>query len=205
MAPEPVTAEFVYRRVRLEIVEGAFTPGMILKLGGLTDRFGTSATPVRDAMHRLVGERFVELLPGGGFRVRPLDPRRLAGLYQWHGQLLQLALGTPLSQTARDQVSALGRLMTQPQDVASMSAALFGLLAAASRNEELAQALELTSCALARARALEHHLFPSIVDDVSRLIAALETSDIGATRRVMARYHRDRVRLAPDIHKMIQK
>lgn len=195
MAPEPVTADYIHRRIRHEIVEGTFTPGMTLKLNRLTDQFGTSATPVRDAMNRLVGERLVELLPGGGFRVRPLGPDRLAGLYRWHGQLIQLALGHPLPGIASE--------MEEAGHVARTSEALFGILASVSHNEDLVQAQAATSRMLARARALEPLVIPDAVDELSRLIATIGRQDIGATRRAVARYHRDRVQLSTRIHALL--
>ncbi|KAK0358555.1 hypothetical protein LTR94_034936, partial [Friedmanniomyces endolithicus] len=107
----------------------------MLKLNRLTDQFGASATPVRDALNRLVGERLVVLLPGGGFRVRPLDADRLAGLYRWHGHLIRIALDRPLPKSARDGLGALEHEALEPGQVAAASKRLFGILASVPQNE----------------------------------------------------------------------
>lgn len=203
MAPEPATADHVYRRVRHEILEGTLLPGQVLKLGHLTDAFGTSATPVRDALNRLVGERFVDLLPGGGFRVRPLGAARLATLYQWHGQLVQLGLGTGISQPAKARIGALRRDLGRRDQLASATSALFAILASDAGNTELEDALTAASQALARAWALEHHLLPGLRDELSQLMVTIEGDAVTAARRAMARYHRERIRLSPTLHKMI--
>lgn len=203
MAPEPITADYIYRRIRHEIVGGAFAPGSMLKLGRLTDQFGASATPVRDALNRLVGERLVVLLPGGGFRVRPLDADRLTGLYRWHGHLIQIALGGPLPTSAREGLGALKHETMEPGQVAAASERLFHILASAPQNEELEQAVAAASRALARARALEHRLLPDVVGEFSHLLATIDKQKLGAARRAMARYHRVRVQSSIRIHKMI--
>lgn len=204
MAPEPITADYIYRRIRHEIVGGAFAPGTMLKLTRLTDQFGASATPVRDALNRLVGERLVILLPGGGFRVRPLDADRLAGLYRWHGYLIQIALDRPLPESAREGLGALKHEALEPGQVVAASQRLFDILASVPQNEELAQAVAAVSRALARARALEHRLLPDVVGEFSQLLATIDRKQIGAARRAMARYHRQRAQSSFAISKIIE-
>lgn len=204
MAPEPITAEYIYRRIRHEIVGGAFAPGTMLKLNRLTDQFGASATPVRDALNRLVGERLVVLLPGGGFRVRPLDADRLAGLYRWHGHLIQIALDRPLPTSAREGIGALKHEALEPGQVAAASERLFGVLASVPQNEELEQAVAAVSRALARARALEHRLLPDVVGEFSQLLDTIDREQIDAARQAMARYHRERVTSSFSIQEVIE-
>lgn len=204
MAPEPITADYIYRRIRHEIVGGAFAPGTMLKLNRLTDQFGASATPVRDALNRLVGERLVVLLPGGGFRVRPLDADRLAGLYRWHGHLIQIALDRPLPTSAREGIGALKHEALEPGQVAAASERLFGVLASVPQNEELEQAVAAVSRALARARALEHRLLPDVVGEFSQLLDTIDKEQIDAARQAMARYHRERLTSSFSIQKVIE-
>ena len=205
MAPEPITADYIYRRIRREIVGGAFAPGTMLKLSRLTDQFGASATPVRDALNRLVGERVVVLLPGGGFRVRPLDADRLAELYRWHGYLIRIALDRTLPKSARAGLGAFEHEALEPGQVAAASERLFGILASVPQNEELEQAVAAASRALARARALEHRLLPDVVGEFSQLLATIEGEQIGAARRAMARYHRARAQSSLTIHNIIER
>jgi DNA-binding GntR family transcriptional regulator len=59
---------------------GELTPGEVYSGPSLGERFGVSATPVREAMHQLALEGAVEVVPNRGFRVVERDPRELAEL-----------------------------------------------------------------------------------------------------------------------------
>jgi len=64
-------AERVYYELRRHIRDGALVPGEALRLAVLRDRFGVGFTPLREAMMRLVTERFIQLSGQKGFRVAP--------------------------------------------------------------------------------------------------------------------------------------
>lgn len=61
--------EQVTRALEAAIVAGELEPRVIYSAPGLAERFGVSATPVREAMLDLVKEGFVEPLRNRGFRV----------------------------------------------------------------------------------------------------------------------------------------
>jgi len=80
MAPEAVTSERVYAGLRRAVVGGRYPPGTTLNAQAIAEEFGTSIAPVRDAMHRLVGEGLIEAHHGGGFRFRPF-PKTVSGIF----------------------------------------------------------------------------------------------------------------------------
>lgn len=61
--------ERAYREIRREIRDGTLAPGEPLRLAALRQRFGVGFTPLREAMMRLVTERFVLVSGQKGFRV----------------------------------------------------------------------------------------------------------------------------------------
>lgn len=65
--------ERVSHGLRAAIVSGELEPGVIYSAPGLGERFGVSATPVREAMLDLVRENLVETVPNKGYRVTPVD------------------------------------------------------------------------------------------------------------------------------------
>ncbi|MEU9303360.1 GntR family transcriptional regulator [Streptomyces sp. NPDC048269] len=86
--------------LRAALVEGELVPGEIYSGPALGERFGVSATPVREAMQQLALEGAVECLPNRGFRVRSHTPRELAELAEVRALLevpvmLRLARGVP--------------------------------------------------------------------------------------------------------------
>ncbi|MET8827888.1 GntR family transcriptional regulator [Streptomyces sp. NPDC004610] len=66
--------------LRTALLAGELLPGEVYSAPALGDRFGVSATPVREAMQRLAQEGAVEVVPNRGFRVVQRDARELAEL-----------------------------------------------------------------------------------------------------------------------------
>ncbi|WP_405675346.1 GntR family transcriptional regulator [Streptomyces sp. NBC_01511] len=66
--------------LRTALVSGELVPGEVYSGPALGERFGVSATPVREAMQRLVLEGAVEVVPNRGFRIAERTARDLAEL-----------------------------------------------------------------------------------------------------------------------------
>ncbi|WP_228044262.1 GntR family transcriptional regulator [Streptomyces ferrugineus] len=66
--------------LRTALVTGELTPGAVYSAPALGERFGVSATPVREAMQQLALEGAVEVVPNRGFRVVERGARELAEL-----------------------------------------------------------------------------------------------------------------------------
>ncbi|SEC17544.1 GntR family transcriptional regulator [Streptomyces sp. TLI_105] len=70
----------ILEALRTALVGGELRPGEVYSAPVLAERFGVSATPVREAMQRLAVEGAVEVVPNRGFRVTVRTPRELAEL-----------------------------------------------------------------------------------------------------------------------------
>ncbi len=68
----------VSHSLRMSITSGELEPGRVYSVPGLAATFGTSATPVREAMLGLARERLVEVVPNKGFRVLEVSLSELA-------------------------------------------------------------------------------------------------------------------------------
>ncbi|MES5818759.1 GntR family transcriptional regulator [Streptomyces sp. RG80] len=66
--------------LRTALVSGELVPGEVYSAPVLGDRFGVSATPVREAMQQLALEGAVEVVPNRGFRVVERGARELGEL-----------------------------------------------------------------------------------------------------------------------------
>ncbi|MEU3524006.1 GntR family transcriptional regulator [Streptomyces sp. NPDC038707] len=66
--------------LRTALVTGDLAPGEVYSAPVLGERFGVSATPVREAMQQLALEGAVEVVPNRGFRVVERGARELAEL-----------------------------------------------------------------------------------------------------------------------------
>ncbi|MEO3762098.1 GntR family transcriptional regulator [Streptomyces sp. B8F3] len=86
--------------LRAAVTGGELRPGEVYSAPALGERFGVSATPVREAMQQLAAEGAVEILPNRGFRVLAPSERDLAELAEVRALLLvpllhRLAAGLP--------------------------------------------------------------------------------------------------------------
>jgi DNA-binding GntR family transcriptional regulator len=85
------TVAHVVERLRDDILGRRFAPGQRVVEKELTDRFGVSRGPVREAFRRLAAEGLIELEPHRGALVRRLSLRELQDLFQIRSELEALA------------------------------------------------------------------------------------------------------------------
>lgn len=84
--------ERVYLDLKARVLDGRYPPGTRLDPVNLAKTLRASATPVREALHRLAGERIIDSWHQEGFRPPILSEADLHDLYSWAGFLLELAL-----------------------------------------------------------------------------------------------------------------
>ncbi|BCL26761.1 GntR family transcriptional regulator [Streptomyces aurantiacus] len=84
--------------LRSALVSGDLAPGEVYSAPALGDRFGVSATPVREAMQQLANEGAVEVVPNRGFRVIRRGARELAELAEIRG-LVEMPVMLRLTRT----------------------------------------------------------------------------------------------------------
>ncbi|WP_371619843.1 GntR family transcriptional regulator [Streptomyces sp. NBC_00454] len=89
----------ILEALRKALVDGVLVQGEIYSGPALGERFGVSATPVREAMQQLALEGAVECLPNRGFRVLPRTRHELAELAEVRA-LLELPVILELARTA---------------------------------------------------------------------------------------------------------
>jgi len=82
----------VETRLKEEITTGQLAPGAFVSIADLSQQFGTSVTPVRDAIHRLAAVGFVHILPRKEIRVASLDEKKIRNVYSIRMALEGLAI-----------------------------------------------------------------------------------------------------------------
>jgi len=189
------TSDRVYDALKHRILTRSCRPGDRLEPAALAEALGSSATPVRDALHLLTGERLIETRPGGGFYVPQIDEPALEDLYAWVAQLLLIALSKPPKGAMRSAPDEPGG----STDAARATADLFERIADQSGNLEHACAIRSTSDRLHAARLVEAGLFDDWRDELAQVETAFIAGDMRALRRRLAAYHRRRRRVAATI------
>lgn len=193
----PGTFERVYAALKQRLREGAYRPGQRLEPAALSDDLNASVTPVRDALHRLTGERLVEAPRHEGFRVPMLTETTLRQLYAWHRDLLLLALMSHRSAAAAHELTV--------DDAGSHSSlqerqnALFTALVRSGGNSEHVAALEALNERLQPVQQLEDRFLDATEQETREIVEALRADDRRALRRSLIRYHRRRQKIVPEL------
>jgi DNA-binding GntR family transcriptional regulator len=78
----PSLAQRAHRYLKLQFMLGEMAPGCRLTYRGIALRLGISVTPAREAICQLIGERVLDLRPGGVAVVPELDPSRCRELWE---------------------------------------------------------------------------------------------------------------------------
>jgi DNA-binding transcriptional MocR family regulator len=189
-----LTTERVYAVLKVQIMEGERQAGERLDPARLAAELNASATPVRDALHQLLGERMVEARPSHGFQVPLPCETAMLELYGWNADLLDLLLRgwapakkppLPVSQNSDNR--------------ASMVATLFDTIASTLGNGEHRQAMRQTNDRLHRARKAEATVFTDFTSELEDLIAAWAGGRATDLRAAISRYHSRRVRKVAQI------
>jgi len=169
---------------------GVFAPGTRLEAARLASEFGVSMTPVRDVLHRLVGERLVEASSGDGFRVPRLRESELHDLYEWNAALLSMAVRTTpavILAMAMNEPLAAGPLAERTRE-------LFDRFAMAVTNGELRNAILAIDDRIHPYRMIE----PNVLDVDDRELAEIASVDRVQVQAIR-RYHVRRMRAAADL------
>jgi DNA-binding GntR family transcriptional regulator len=173
---------------------GRFAPGEHLEPVAIGEELHSSITPVRDALHRLVGERLVEAPRNDGFRVPLPTEAELRDLYRWNRDLAELGLRRPAGKTPADL-----DWVADNAEIADVAAYLFRHIARRSGNPELEIAVEAASDRLASMRHVEARFFDDAAAEIERLRVLLTGDDLAALRRGIIAYHKRRQRAVPDL------
>jgi DNA-binding GntR family transcriptional regulator len=193
----PGTFERVYTAIRQRLREGVYRPGDRLEPALLSDELNASVTPVRDALHRLTGERLVEAPRHEGFRAPAMTETLLRYLYGWHQDLLLLAVLKHQTTALTDQIAANDGRANAP--FRERQNALFLALARSSGNPEHVAAFEALTHRLEPAQRLERFFLDETEAETTEIVRALMAHDHKALRSTLVRYHRRRAKIVPEL------
>ncbi len=81
-AESETLSDHVMRQIQSAIVKGEIQPGSKISEPELARAYGISRGPLREALHRLEGQKLIVRVPHVGARVASLSRAELAELYQ---------------------------------------------------------------------------------------------------------------------------
>ncbi|KIQ00777.1 GntR family transcriptional regulator [Pseudomonas fulva] len=104
-------SEQVFRRIQAAIVKGEIAPGSKISEPELARTYGISRGPLREAIHRLEGQRLLVRIPHVGARVVSLDRDELIELYEIRESLEGMACRLAAERMSEAEIDDLRRVL----------------------------------------------------------------------------------------------
>lgn len=100
----------IYNQIKKLLLSGSLPPGTQIRERDFAKRFEVSKSPVRDALHRLQMEGFVDVLPRKGYKVRSITLEEALELYEMR-MILECACVERAIRAATDaELHSLGQM-----------------------------------------------------------------------------------------------
>jgi DNA-binding GntR family transcriptional regulator len=128
-----------------------FKPDERINEGTLAGELGTSRTPLREALNRLVAEGFLTFRNGRGFFCRSLDPHQILGLYEARQAIECEALRLAVSRATDEEIAEVMAFLKDTETAYSSASSSQELV-------ELDEAFHLRLVRMAKNRELERIL-----------------------------------------------
>ncbi len=108
-------SEMVYQALKSNILSGALIPGTYLTEISVSNAFGVSRTPVREALRRLENEKYLQTIPRKGVVVQNIRTTDAIALYDISFVLESYAAKLAASNITTQQLELLEALASQEQ------------------------------------------------------------------------------------------
>ena len=104
-------SEQVFRRIQAAIVKGEIAPGSKISEPELARTYGISRGPLREAIHRLEGQRLLVRIPHVGARVVSLSHAELIELYEIRESLEGMACRLAAERMTQKEIDELRQVL----------------------------------------------------------------------------------------------
>jgi DNA-binding GntR family transcriptional regulator len=190
--PDDTTKNLIYRGIRRSIIMGHREPGERLDPETLSKDYGTSVTPVRDALQMLDQEGLVTIKPRSGCFVTHVTLKQLRDMLELREILEVAAIERAATQITEEQLEQLEHVhsgYTGEDDESydrytEENRRFHHLIAEASGNQKLADMLGRLHDRLARFMVM-CRVSETLESRHARLIKALRTCDVEVARQAM--------------------
>jgi DNA-binding GntR family transcriptional regulator len=108
--PEPSQFDRAYEGIRARVTDGSYRHGSPLSENMLARLHGTSRTPVREALARLVQEGYVERVPGRGYFVARITVQLIRDTFDVRRLLEGAAAARAAEVATEEEITQLERL-----------------------------------------------------------------------------------------------
>ena len=192
----PLQLERVYQQIKWRVVYGTYAPGKVLSESVLARVHGSSRTPVREALARLVEEGYVERVPRKGWMVSPITLVAIQNTFDVRRLLEGSAAETAAQRADAEAIAKLRAMADYPKFETttesyrtrlSANAQFHLAVAAATQNGFMVDLVRhcLTQHNRVLSLGLDFPLHPSSVGEHHDVVDAIERRDSTAARAAM--------------------
>ena len=184
----------LYRKIREKIVLLDYKPGQALVLNNLAKQFGTSVTPVREALIRLESENLVLFVPNNSIRVTEISFQDLKDVFEVRlflaGKAGKLA-AQRITGAELDRIKKLVGKMKQEKDrreLIRLDSEVHDLINQATKNRALAKVLEMLRNQVVRLwffAGNQGEYMEGMAKDFENLLVALKIRDVNASKQIL--------------------
>lgn len=142
----------IYREVRAMAASFEFKPEERLNESALSKKLGTSRTPLREALNRLVAEGLLNFRGGQGFFCRSLNPEQVVNLYELREAIEANAIRRAVQRASDAEIEEVSAFLattavsydnnSSARDIVKLDEEFHLRLARLSKNPELVHTLE---------------------------------------------------------------
>ncbi len=190
--PDDTSKNLIYKELRRSIIVGRRQPGERLSMQALARHYGTSVTPVRDALQMLSQESLVTIKPRSGYFVTRITLKQLRDMLELREILEGVAVEratTRITEQQLEQLACVHAGYTGDDEKAydrytDENRRFHYLIAQASGNQELAEMIGHLHDRLARYMVMRHA--GKVMDrSHARIVAAMRARDVDAARQAL--------------------
>lgn len=196
VAPERSQAERVYGDIKARILDGRYRPGHPLSEVTLANAHGTSRTPVREVLSRLLQEGWVERVPNRGYSVTRVTLRAVQEAFEVRRLLEGAAAAGAARHADAAEIDRLRRLADADTDLRAANfrraeaanRAFHQAVAAASHNQMAANLIAHCMAQMDRVLALGVNAQPlqqGTRDEHLAIVEAIARRDPNGSRQAM--------------------
>ena len=73
--------DIIYDNIRRHITQSVLLPGQNINIQELSERYGTSLTPIKLALNRLISEKIIENFPRQGMKIKSVQADEIAEIF----------------------------------------------------------------------------------------------------------------------------
>jgi len=177
----------VFDALKRDIISGERLPGTKLEPAALAEHLNSSVTPVRDALHRLAGERLVEMRASEGFYLPFVTEPALRDLYTWNAELVRMLVRAWPNQQAPLKADDL------PADIGRATSAFFELFVGGASNHEHVHQMDSANDRLAAPRVAERRVFDDLEAELRNMAMTFDNATPSELLKIVTAYHRRRL------------